>query len=159
MRKVLQMITLTLIILYHMVNGMVVFDGNTHLDYLYQKSLRYQHHRENYLKSLLEGLILSGLKINKRPAFESVTDEFESHWNSVLYDAEKRLVKLLLKESENVIAKVPSEIKLEILDSETTYEVRLERFEQKHAIRRPRITFLLQGTLTVERQNPYFLNS
>ena len=110
---------------------MVVFDGNTHLDYLYQKSLRYQHHRENYLTSLLEELIPSGLKINKRPAFELVTDEFENQWNSVLYDAEKRLVKLLLGESENVVAKVQNEIELEILDSETTYEVTLERLEQK----------------------------
>ena len=32
MRKVLRMITTILIILYHMVNGMAVFDGNTHLD-------------------------------------------------------------------------------------------------------------------------------
>ena len=41
--------------------GMVVFDGNTHLDYLYQKSLRYQHHRENYLTSMFEGWIPSHL--------------------------------------------------------------------------------------------------
>ena len=115
-----------------MANGMVVFDGSTHLGYLYQKSLRYQHHRENYLTSLLEGLIPSGLRINKRPAFESVSDEFENKWNSVLYDAEKRLVKLLLKESENVVAKV-LEIELEILDSATAYEVTLKRLEQKHA--------------------------
>ena len=51
-----------------MVNGMVAFDGNRHLDSLYQKSLSYQNHRENYLTSLLETLIPSGLKINKRPA-------------------------------------------------------------------------------------------
>ena len=56
--------------------------------------------------SLLDGLIPSGLKINKCPAFESVTDDFENQWNSILYEAEKRLVKLLLKESENVVAKV-----------------------------------------------------
>ena len=116
-----------------MANGMAVFDGNTHLDQLYQKSLRYQHYGENYLTSLLEGLTPSGLKINKRPTFESVTDDFQNQWNSVLHDAEKRLVKLLLKESENVVAKVQSEIELEILDSQTTYEVTLERLEQKHA--------------------------
>ena len=133
MRKDLRVITFLVIILYHMVNGMVVFDGNTHLDYLYQKSLCYQHHRENYLTSLLEGLIPSGLRINKRPAFESVSDKFENKWNSVLYDAEKLLVKLLLKESENVVAKVQSEIELEISDSATAYEVTLERLEQKHA--------------------------
>ena len=78
-------------------------------------------------------MIPSGLKINKCPAFESVTDDFENQWNSILYEAEKRLVKLLLKESENVVAKVQSEIELEILDSQTTYEVTLERLEQKHA--------------------------
>ena len=78
-------------------------------------------------------MIPSGLKINKRPTFESVTDDFQNQWNSVLHDAEKRLVKLLLKESENVVAKVQSEIELEILDSQTTYEVTLERLEQKHA--------------------------
>ena len=73
------------------------------------------------------------MKINKCLAFESVTNDFENQWNSVLYDAEKRLVELLLKESGNVVAKVQSEIELEILDSETTYEVTLERLEQKHA--------------------------
>ena len=86
-----------------MVNGMIIFDRNIHLDYLYQNSLSYQHHRENYLTSLLEGLIPSGLKINKRPAFQVVTDESENQWKSVLYDTEKRLVKLLLKESNSVV--------------------------------------------------------
>ena len=81
---------------------------------------------------MLEGLISSGLKINRRPAFESVTDEFENQWKSALYDTEKRLVKLLLKELESVVAKVQSEIELKILDSETTFEVTLNRLEQKH---------------------------
>ena len=57
------------------------------------------NHRESNLIRLLERLIPSGLKINKRPAFESVTDDFENQWNFILYDAEKPLVKLLLKES------------------------------------------------------------
>ena len=60
------------------VNRMVFFDGNDYLDYLYQKSLRYQHHRENYVTSLLEGFIPKGLRIKKRPAFEPVTDHFEN---------------------------------------------------------------------------------
>ena len=62
-----------------------------------------------------------------------MTDDFENQWYSVLYDAEKRLVKLLFKELENVIAKVQNEIELIILDSETTYELTLEHLEQKHA--------------------------
>ena len=57
---------------------MVFFDGNSHLDYLYQKSLRYKHHRENYVTSLLEGFIPKGLRIKKRPAFEAVTDYFKN---------------------------------------------------------------------------------
>ena len=81
---------------------MFVFYGNTHLDYLHQKSLHYQHHQESYLASLLEELIPLGLNINKQAAFKSVTDEFKGQWNSILYDTDKFLVKLLLKESQNV---------------------------------------------------------
>ena len=56
---------------------MVYLDGNTHLDFLYQKSLLYQHHRENYQTSFLEGLIPSGLRIKKRPAINAISDTFE----------------------------------------------------------------------------------
>lgn len=116
-----------------MENIMFVFDGKTHLDYLDQKSLRYEHHRENDLTSLYVGLIPSGLKFNKCTAFKSVTNEFEGQWNSILYNAEKRLVKLSLKDSKNVFANVQIEIELEILDSEKTYDVTLELLKQKHA--------------------------
>ena len=92
-----------------------VFDGKTsYLDYLYPKSLCYQHHKENYFTSLLEGLIPSGLKINKCTAFKSVTYDFENQRNFVLYDTKKHLVKLLLKESENVVTKVESKTELYI---------------------------------------------
>lgn len=116
-----------------MENIMFAFDGKTHLDYLDQKSLRYEHHRENDLTSLYVGLIPSGLKFNKCTAFKSVTNEFEGQWNSILYNAEKRLVKLSLKDSKNVFANVQIEIELEILDSEKTYDVTLELLKQKHA--------------------------
>ena len=53
-----------LIIFYYVViKGMVLNDGFSHLDHLFQKSLRYQHHRENYKISLKEGIIPTGLKI------------------------------------------------------------------------------------------------
>ena len=42
-------------------------------------------------------------------------------------------MKLLCKELENVVAKVQSEIGLEILDGETTYKVTLECLGQKNA--------------------------
>ena len=60
-------------------------------------------------------------------------DEFENQWNSVLYDTDKCLVKLFIKQLEIVVAKVQSEIELETLESETTYRATLDRFEQKHA--------------------------
>ena len=59
--KVLLITFIILIFLLTKVHGMVYLDGNAHLDLLYQKSLRYKHHRENYQTSLLEGLIPSGL--------------------------------------------------------------------------------------------------
>ena len=43
-----------------------------------------------------------------------------------------RLMKLLLRDSENVAAKAQSEIELEILDSETIYDIILECLEHKH---------------------------
>ena len=87
-------------------NGMVLH-GETlsHLDPLVQKSLRYKHHKRNYIQSLEEGIITSDLKIKKKPAFQSVFEHFEAKYNSILYDAEKNIVELLLYELEKVIAK------------------------------------------------------
>ena len=55
MRRKVLLITLTIFIfLLNKVQGMAYLDGNTHLDLLYQKSLGYQHHWENYQTSLLD---------------------------------------------------------------------------------------------------------
>ena len=83
------------------------------------------------MTSLLEGLIPSGLRITKRPAFTPVSDTFEVEWNSILYDTEKRLVELLLKESEGAISVVEAEIQVEIERSDCTNEI-LEDLEKKH---------------------------
>ena len=93
---------------------MVLSVGDSHLDVLFQKSLRYNHHKENYQISLSDGIIPSGLRIKKELAFVPVTEDFHSEWNSVLFEAEKRLVRLLLRESEKVIAKIEVEFDLEI---------------------------------------------
>ena len=63
--------------LLNKVHGMVYLDGNTHLDVLYQKSLHYQHHRENYQLSFLEKLILSVLRIKKCTAINAISDMLE----------------------------------------------------------------------------------
>ena len=50
-----------LIIFYYVViKKMVLNDGLSHLDHLFQKSLRYHHHKENYKISLKEGIIPTG---------------------------------------------------------------------------------------------------
>ena len=75
--------------------------------------MRYQHHRQNSFTNLSEGFIPKGSRIKKRPSFETVTDHFKNQWNSILYDTEKRLVESLLKESENVIPKIDTDIEIE----------------------------------------------
>ena len=62
-REVLLITFIIFIFLLNKVHGMLYLDGNTNLDVLYQKSLRYQHHRGNYQTSSLEGLIPSDLQI------------------------------------------------------------------------------------------------
>ena len=90
MTRKLLMINFVLIIILYIVNGMVFSGWNTHLNLLYQKSIHYQHHQENYGTSLLECFIPSGLRIKKRPVFKPVSDTFVEEWNSVLYSEEKK---------------------------------------------------------------------
>ena len=67
---------------------------------------------------LLEGIVPTGLKLKKCTAFQTVSPDFDLNWNNVLYDAEKKRVKLLLEESKKVIAKIDTDIPIEI---ETKY--------------------------------------
>ena len=92
-------------------NGMVLH-GETlsDLDLLVQKSLRYKHDKLNYIQSLEEDIIPSGLKIKKKAVFQPVSKDFEVKWNSILYNVERNIVELLLYEAEMVIAKIQVEI-------------------------------------------------
>ena len=57
-------ITLILYIILTLIIRMVIQDGGMSLlDRLLQKSLRYKHHRENYIQSLEEKVIPAGLSI------------------------------------------------------------------------------------------------
>ena len=78
-------------IIFNIVNGTMFSRWNTHLDLLYQKPMRQQHHGKN----LFEGLIPSGSRDKKRPAFKPT---FEREWNSILYDMEEIFAELLFKE-------------------------------------------------------------
>ena len=107
MEKVYYLIILLYLIT--IIKGVALSDGNLHLDNLFQKLLRYNHHKENYQTSLRDGIIPPGLQIKKEPAIVPVTKDFQKHWESILYDAETHLVKLLLKESENIINSIEVE--------------------------------------------------
>ena len=113
------------------VDGTFYLDRNTHLDLLYQKSLRYQHHRENYQTSLLEGLTPSGFRIKKRLVMNTIFDTFKEQWNFVLYDTEKKLVQLLLKESEPIVNGIEIQIEIEIdNDHATTGNAKRKQLEK-----------------------------
>ena len=100
---------------------------------MYQKPLRYQYHWENYQTSLLEGLTHSGLRIKKRPAITAIFDTFEEQWNFVLYDAEKKLVQLLLKESELIVNEIEIQIEIEISNNlAITGSAKRQQLEEKY---------------------------
>ena len=98
-----------LITLYHTYylirKVMVLNDGNSHLDHLFQKSLRYNHHKDNYKISLEEGVMSTGLKLRKDPAFLPVTDGFRKKWSAILFNVERNLAELLLVKTDSVIKK------------------------------------------------------
>ena len=74
-----------------------------------------------------EGIIPSGLKIKKKPAFQPVSEDFEAKWNSILYNAEINIAELLLHEAEKVIAKIQVEIQAEVNEKNP------EKFKRKYA--------------------------
>ena len=79
------LITSCLLIFLAVLQRMVIEnDGLSHLDHLLQKSLRCKHPKENYLHSLEHGIIPSGLKINKKPVFIPVSNDFTEKWSNIL---------------------------------------------------------------------------
>ena len=114
------------------VNGTVIFDWQSQLDNLFKKSLLHHYRRENYIQSLFEGVIRTGLNFKKKPAMNYISDGFEVQWNNVLYDSEKRLVELLLNESEILIDKTQREVNeiiISIYDSNVE-EKRIELYKK-----------------------------
>ena len=73
------------------------------------------------------------MRIKKCPAINSISDTFEEQWNFVLYDAEKKLVQLLLKESEYIINKTKIQIEIKISnDPIKTGSTKHKQLEEKH---------------------------
>ena len=81
----------------------------------------------------MEGLTHSGLRIKKRPAIIAIFDTFEEQWNFVLYDAEKKLVQLLLKESELIVNEIEIQIEIEISNNlAITGSAKRQQLEEKY---------------------------
>ena len=73
------------------------------------------------------------MRIKKCPAINSISDTFEEQWNFVLYDAEKKLVQLLLKESERIVNEIEIQIEIEISkDHIKTGSTKRKQLEEKH---------------------------
>ena len=51
-------------------------------------------------------MIPPGFCIKKQPSFIQTTEDFYIKWYSILYDTERKLVELLLVESEKVVVKI-----------------------------------------------------
>ena len=49
-------------------------ERNSHLDLLFQKALRYEHHHENFKESLSNSVTPFGLCIKKAPAIVPVNE-------------------------------------------------------------------------------------
>ena len=97
------------------------------MEHSIQRSIRYQHHHLNCKESLENGLITNGLKINKRQAIKPVSEKFLEKWNTILITAKQDLVKLLLRESLQLVDSLDKAHDEEILISpiEVTGEKRL----------------------------------
>ena len=119
-----------------LVEGMSLMnDGTQHLERLLQKTMRYQHHRQNYEESMRTGIVPKGLRIKKAPAFEPVSKDFYFRWDEILCNAEKNLIELLLYESSKVVAKLEVDLSNEIRELyPDSYEDKRLEMERKEDI-------------------------
>ena len=67
--------------------------------------MRYEHHAENYKLALDQQIIPFGLRINKAPAIQPISQDFNNQWNTILYDSEKGLIRLFSEETQKVVEK------------------------------------------------------
>ena len=72
------------------------------LSNLYNKTIQYDHHAENYKYSIIKGKSPYCLQINKKPGIQTISLEFPEKWNSFLRNAERQLIELLLTEAKVV---------------------------------------------------------
>ena len=95
----------------YMLNEMVIRNGwLSETDILFQKSIHYSNHKENYLRSIQEGIPPIELRLKKKLAFAAISEDFQMKWDEVLHTADMNLVQLLNVELGKVIAKLEKDI-------------------------------------------------
>ena len=96
-----RMITLIIFISFfaiQLVDWMVLHEGaTTTLDHLVQKSLKYKHYKWNYIRNLDEGIIPTGLRINKKPVVNTFLSDFNKNRKRIISKPERDLVQLSLQ--------------------------------------------------------------
>ena len=103
------------------------------MDILLQKSLRYQHHYQNYEERIALELIPKRLEIKKHSAFEPVSKDFNIKGNNILRDAKRNLLELIRNESSKVVEKVELDPNLELKRVyPENYENKRLQLDQKH---------------------------
>ena len=92
---------ITLFIFLPCVCGLVENLFATHsTDRTYQGILHNEHHQENQKNSLLNGITSYGLQLKKHATIETISENFEAKWLNVLHEAQRKLVNLLLEETQ-----------------------------------------------------------
>ena len=72
---------------------------------MFQKLLRYEHHAENYKLAIDQQIKPFGLRIIKAPIIQPIYEDFKNQYNTILYNSEKGLVRVLLEETQKVVEK------------------------------------------------------
>ena len=97
-----------LLMFYYVINLCILlvneWFGNTitmylnEVNLLYQRVLKHQHHVENYIENLAQDITSYVLQLKKKAAISTISSDFSNRWNNALKEAERKLLKLLLKE-------------------------------------------------------------
>ena len=94
-----------ILFVFNLVNGW----STTHLDHLLPKSLRYKDRKENYIQSLIEGIISHGLQLNRNQHLNQFLVNLmikwitERNWNGNWKKKNKiRSVQMIILRKENI---------------------------------------------------------
>ena len=75
----------------------------THLDFHFQKGIRYNYRQENFREGLANGITPFALRIKKALGIVPVTEDLQIKWNVILKATGTRLIELLLAENPKTL--------------------------------------------------------